>query len=452
MGFTWVPSPQDLPHLLQLLAAASVPPPPPAPPIPPSPQPLYRTRYRLRATILSPEWATGFTWAPRSPPPPLSPPPLSTTPPPHTPTQLSSPQPPLPRPLSPPPPIPPTPLPPPAPRSPPPQPPLQLPRPLQPPPPPPPPPLLQPSQMHTPGSQPLAHASAESHLRSIPIDTRAAAALAFAQEHGKDQWRVVWRALSWDQRLAYTTSAHFAPAPPSTASRPIAAASRRRCRRPPPSPKTSTGSSAAPAVAPAGPCPGRSPLILQTSAEERERLFRKYGNLKEPTPAAPAFPVASATSAAPAVPAAPAADVQRVRGRSPRIDYERRLRGERGVSPSEEGQACGQRPSDRRRPGTSARECYQRGERQHTRSRRGVRWGRRSSHIRWLRGVCASSLSGTGATLTFVRRVAYGEGEGRSRSGPTSIHSGVNRMPPLTQERRCMLCREDLFVWDSTFV
>ena len=65
-------------------------------------------------------------------------------------------------------------------------------------------------------------------------------------------------------------------------------------------------------------------------------------------------------------------------------------------------------------------------------------------------GVCAIIACGSGAPC--IRRVAYEEGEGRSRSGPTSIHSGVSRMPPLTQERRCMLCREDLRVWDPTVV
>ena len=163
---------------------------------------------------------------PPLPPLPLPPPPLS--PPLLTPTPSSSPLPPLPPPIPPLQPIPPPPLPPPAPL----------------PPPPPPPPPLQPSQTHLPALQPPPHASAEVQLRSIHIDTRAAAAYAFAQEHGVDQWRDVWRALSWDQRLAYTTSAHFAPAPPSTASRPIAAASRRRRRRPltppPPAPSQPT--------------------------------------------------------------------------------------------------------------------------------------------------------------------------------------------------------------------
>ena len=188
------------------------------------------------------------------------------------------------------------------------------------------------------------------------------------------------------------------------------------------------------------PTPGRSPHTLRTSAEERERLFLKYGNLKEPAPAAsaaPAAPAAPATPAAPAVPAAPFADAQRVRGRSPRIDYDRRRRGERGVSPSEERQACGQRPCDRLHPGTTGRERYCRGERRRARSRRGLRWGRHSSHGQRPLGVCASIACGSGAPC--IIRVAYGEGEGRSRSGPTSIHSGVSRMPPLTQERRCIV-------------
>ena len=146
-----------------------------------------------------------------------------------------------------------------------------------------------------------------------------------------------------------------------------------------------------------------------------------------------------------------------MRGRSPCKDCvcDRRRRGdrERGVSPSDEGKVRGQRPCNKPNPGKTARERFCMGERVRARSRRGVRWGRRASgasHGRWLRGVCASISCGTRAT--HVRRVAYGEGEGRSRSGPTSIHSGVSRMLPLTQERRCMLCREDLRVWDSTVV